>query len=91
MKRVITSFSCSLLQAQAINNATKHVKNRSAWIVEAIMDKIKRIDKTNEALDNATVAELLSALHYQGAITQETRWMIQERWDKTPDSGSAGS
>ena len=89
MKAVVTSFSMSLLEAQAINTATRNLKNRSRWIVAACLDKINKQEKTAEALDDAEVSELLSTLLYKGAITQKMRWMIQNDWDsrKLPESG----
>jgi metal-responsive CopG/Arc/MetJ family transcriptional regulator len=41
MKAVVTSFSMSLSQAQRIGEHLRGVKNRSAWIVDAIQKKIK--------------------------------------------------
>tara|TARA_R100000734_G_scaffold12018_1_gene8924 strand:- start:787 stop:1059 length:273 start_codon:yes stop_codon:yes gene_type:complete len=82
MKRVVTSFSCSLLEAQAIGEATRHVKNRSAWIVAACLEKSKRVDKSEEAIDAASVYDLLSTLQHKGAIDHELRWIIQDRYDK---------
>jgi len=81
MKTVVTSFSMTLLQAQAINVATRGVKNRSLWIVKACLDRIGNDEKTQDHLDRATVEELLSALHFMGAIDQKMRWMIQKDWD----------
>jgi metal-responsive CopG/Arc/MetJ family transcriptional regulator len=81
MKAVVTSFSMSLLEAQALNAATRGLKNRSAWIVKACLDKISKEEDTQDALDRASVAELLSALHHKQAITHSMRWMIQNDWE----------
>ena len=84
MKAVITSFSMSLLEAQAINTATRGLKNRSAWIVRACLDKISKEEDTQDALDKATVEDLLSALMFKEAITHKMRWMIQNDWETNP-------
>lgn len=44
MKSVVSSFSMTLKQAQRLADATKRVKNRSAWIVGAIEAKILEAD-----------------------------------------------
>lgn len=44
VKSVVSSFSMSLSQAQRLADATKRVKNRSAWIVGAIEAKILEAD-----------------------------------------------
>lgn len=80
MKSIVTSFSMSLLEAQAINKATRGLKNRSAWIVKACLDKISKEEDTQDALDKASVEDLLSALHHKQAITHKMRWMIQNDW-----------
>lgn len=82
MTRVVSSFSCSVLEAQAINKATRNVKNRSAWIVAACLEKAKRVDKSEDAVDAASVYDLLSTLQHKGAIDHELRWIIQARYDR---------
>tara|TARA_Y100001972_G_scaffold79605_1_gene96677 strand:+ start:236 stop:463 length:228 start_codon:yes stop_codon:yes gene_type:complete len=71
-----------VLEAQAINKATRNIKNRSAWIVDACIEKSKRIDKSQDALDAASVYDLLSTLQFKGAIDHEMRWMLQDRWEQ---------
>lgn len=44
MKSVVTSFSMTLSQAQALAEATTRIKNRSAWINAAIESKIRGAD-----------------------------------------------
>ena len=44
MKSVVSSFSMTLKQAQALQDATQRVKNRSAWINSAIEAKILAMD-----------------------------------------------
>jgi len=48
MKAVVTSFSMNLIQAQKIGDHLRGVKNRSAWIVDAILKKIKGEESFNE-------------------------------------------
>jgi len=86
MKSIVSSFSMSLLEAQEINRATRGLKNRSAWIVRACLDKISKENDTQDALDKASVEELLSALHHKQAITHKMRWMIQNDWDASVEN-----
>ena len=39
MKSVVTSFSMTIHQAATIDDATRGLKNRSAWIVDACLRK----------------------------------------------------
>lgn len=72
MRRVVTSFSCSLLEAQAIAEATRHVKNRSAWIVDAIRKKMNAGELILQARDASTVY-LLNLLAGRGDLSIEQR------------------
>lgn len=60
MKSVISSFSMTLAQAQALQDATKRVKNRSAWINAAITAKILAID----AFSIGDVGDMQLILHF---------------------------
>lgn len=49
MKSIITSFSMDLHEAQVIHAATRGVKNRSAWIVDACLKKARGEDEFSVA------------------------------------------
>lgn len=60
MKAVVTSFSMSIRQASQIGEHLRGVKNRSAWIVDAIMKKINDEDKFSVA--DIPTRQLMGAL-----------------------------
>lgn len=61
MKSVVSSFSMTIAQAQALADATARVKNRSAWINAAIEAKITGADSFNMA--DINTRNIMSALH----------------------------
>ena len=60
MKSVVTSFSMTLSQAQALAEVTARVKNRSAWINDAIEKNILKM----ESFSLADVGDRQLTLHY---------------------------
>lgn len=60
MKAVVTSFSMSLSQAGRIGEHLRGVKNRSAWIVDAIMKKMNGDDDFSVA--DIPTRQLMGAL-----------------------------
>lgn len=70
MKSVVSSFSMSLDQAARLQEATRGVKNRSAWINAAITAKINGA----EAFDISDIAtgQMLIAFHARVCGCHET-------------------
>ena len=88
MRRVVTSFSCSVLEAQAISEATRHVKNRSAWIVDAIRKKMNAGELILQARDASTVY-LLNLLAGRSDLNDEQRNILMMWRDNYRYSGKA--
>jgi hypothetical protein len=61
MKSVVSSFSMTIAQAQALQEATRSEKNRSAWINRAIEAKIRGADAFN--LADINTRQIMMALH----------------------------
>lgn len=75
MKSVVTSFSMNIRDAVTIDEATRNVANRSAWIVDACLRKARAQDE----FDIATVPtrQLMAALHARpGDISEHLREML---------------
>jgi len=66
MKSVVTSFSMTLSQASALAEATKRIKNRSAWINDAIEKKILKMDAFS--LSDVSDAQLMYHYHIRFCI-----------------------
>lgn len=75
MVRVVSSFSCSVLEAQAIDNATRRVKNRSAWIVDACLRKANP-DNVMTITELSTI-RILSELRARTDLNDEQRGIIK--------------
>jgi hypothetical protein len=74
MKAVVTSFSMSVSQAQRIGESLKGVKNRSAYIVDAILKKINK-DEEFEVHD-VEYRTLLIALKNKEEIPDHLKVLI---------------
>ena len=61
MKSVVSSFSMTIAQSQALADATARVKNRSAWINAAIEAKINGADAFTMA--DISTRQIMMALH----------------------------
>lgn len=61
MKSVVSSFSMTLDQALKLKEATKHVKNRSAWINSAINAKIEAYNAFD--MNDISTGQIVNALH----------------------------
>jgi|TARA_R110000823_G_C15901299_1_gene496978 hypothetical protein len=61
------SFSISMSQSmkQQIDHRLGYNTDRSKWIVSAIHDKLKGKDDAEDALDKATLKELMSELNWR--------------------------
>ena len=76
MKSVVTSFSMSVSQANRIAESLKGVKNRSAYIVDAILKKINK-DEAFEVHD-VEYRSLLIALKNKDETPDHLKVLIQE-------------
>jgi len=80
MKAVVTSFSMSLSQAQRIGGHLKGVKNRSAWIVDAIMKKIKGYE--GFTIEDADYEMLLIEIKHREETPEHLKVLLQAELNK---------
>lgn len=76
MKSVVTSFSMKIHEAAAINDATRGVSNRSAWIVDACLRKARG----QEAFDVAEIPsrQLMAVLANREEVPQHIRDLLMQ-------------
>ena len=80
MKSIVTSFSMSMLQAQALEEATRRVKNRSAWINDAISRKIDGEEDFDIA--NIPTTQLLMAARARPVMNEVQRAILLALYDE---------
>lgn len=91
MKSVISSFSMTLDQAMRLKEATRNVKNRSAWINSAIDAKIKQMNAFD--MNDISTGVIVNALHarvcgcHETLICPDYRVLSEMRWRKTNTGG----
>lgn len=80
MKSIVSSFSMSIVQASALQEATRRVKNRSAWINEAIARRIKGQDAF-DIMDIPTI-QLIMCLRERPEINEFQRATLLALYDE---------
>ena len=76
MKSIVTSFSMKLHEAAEINEATRNISNRSAWIVDACLRKARGQD----AFDVAELPsrQLMAVLTSREEVPQHVRDLLMQ-------------
>lgn len=80
MKAVVTSFSMTVSQAQKIGEHLRGVKNRSSWIVDAIMKKIRSEDEFH--IDDVHYRSLLINLKNRDETPEHLKVLLQAELNK---------
>jgi hypothetical protein len=77
MKSVVTSFSMKIHEAAAINDATRGVTNRSAWIVDACLRKARG----QESFDVAEIPsrQLMAVLTTRDDVPQHIKDLLMQQ------------
>jgi hypothetical protein len=76
MKSIVTSFSMKLHEAAEINEATRNITNRSAWIVDACLRKARGQD----AFDVAELPsrQLMAVVTTREDVPQHVRDLLMQ-------------
>lgn len=76
MKSVVTSFSMKIHEAAIINEATRSVSNRSAWIVDACIKKAKAQDSFD--VSDVETRTLMIHLRHRDDVSDELKLLLEQ-------------
>lgn len=75
------SITLPASQIAQLDKVLAYEQSRSAWISKAISKRLDETKEIEECLDKASVEDLVSALHFVGAINHKMRYHILDAWN----------
>lgn len=76
MRSVVTSFSMKIHEMVAIDEATRNVANRSAWIVDACLRKARGQDDFD--ISSVATRQLMAALTSRDDVPEHLKAVLMQ-------------